>query len=125
MHRTQAFFAAAVLAVGLSLGGCTTVASEISTIATNLSSSSSSDVTTLSDAILAATVVTKATDVAVQTGKLDKGTLTQIKALNNGLHAALTDLENANAQGKSLSFAAFNAALDAWNAYATVKGIDH
>ena len=107
------------------LAGCTTVASTVASIATDLSSSTSSQVTTLSEAIQAATLVTKAADTAVKTGKLDKSTLIEIRSLSNALHTALGDLEIANAQGKSLDYAAFNAALDAWNSYSTTKGIAH
>ncbi len=129
MNRTRlsgaVFAAALLLAFAAPLGGCTTVASSVASVATSLSSSSPTQVTTFADATLAATAATNFADAAVASGKLDKGTLVQIRALNEGVHSAWVDLSNANAAGKSLSFASFNAALDAWNAYATVKGISH
>ena len=113
------------LIVLLTLGGCASVAQEVTAIATSLSSSTPSQVTTLADAVNAATLATNAADVAVQTGKLDKPTLIEIRALSDALHIALNGLEVANSNGRSLDYAAFNAALQAWNAYATSKGISN
>lgn len=117
------FIAGAVIALSLALGGCTSTAEFFSNAATELSSSTPSQVTTLADAVSAATLVTNAADVAVQTGKLDRGTLIEIQALNEALHTALTVLETANSKGESLDYAAFNAALQAWDSYAVAKGI--
>ena len=117
------FIAGAVIALSLALGGCTSTAEFFSNAATELSSSTPSQVTTLADAVSAATIVTNAADVAVQTGKLDRGTLIEIQALNEALHTALTVLETANSKGESLDYAAFNAALQAWDSYAVAKGI--
>lgn len=98
---------------------CSTVAN----LATSLSSSSVAQVNTLGDALQAATLVTRAVDLYVTTGHPDRGTLVELKALNEGLHTSLMDLQAANTRGQSLNFAAFNAALDAYNAYATLKGV--
>ena len=117
------FIAGAIVALTLMLGGCTSVAEFASHAAASLSSSTPSQVATLADAVNAATLVTKAADLAVQTGKLDRPTLIEIRALNEAVHTALNALETANAQGKSLDYSAFNAALQAWDAYAVSKGI--
>jgi hypothetical protein len=109
----------------LPLAGCTTVAKDVVAIATSLSTSSPTQVTTYADATAAATLATKAVDVAVTSLKFDRGTLEELSALNDSVHAAWLDLKQANDAGRSLSFASFNAALDAFNAYATVKGIAH
>ena len=74
---------------------------------------------------LAITLATKAADLYVTTGHPSRAVLIQIKSLSDGLHAALVTLERANADGKSLTFASFNAALQAFNAYATSAGIKH
>lgn len=114
-----------VCALIVPLAGCASLAQSVSGIATSLSSSTPSQVTTLAEANQAATLVTKAVDIAVQTGKLDRGTLLELQVLNNDLHTALTSLNASNKEGNSLVYAAFNAALTAFNAYATKEGIAH
>ncbi|MBI3678466.1 MAG: hypothetical protein HY243_17805 [Proteobacteria bacterium] len=109
----------------LALTGCASVAQDVAAVATNLSSNTPSQVATYVDATAAATLATKAVDVAVTSLKFDKGTLSELSALNDGVHAAWLDLKKANDAQQSLSFASFNAALDAFNAYATVKGVAH
>ena len=49
----------------------------------------------------------------------------QISAYNDSLHAALVDLEAEQAKGHNLDFAAFNAALAAYNKYMSSEGIAH
>lgn len=105
--------------------GCTTIASGLSSIATNISSTTPTEVKTLADAERVATLVTRAATVAVNTGKLNKGQLNQIRALSNGVYAALDDLHTAQKNGASLVYVSFNAAMDAWNAYNTQQGIAH
>lgn len=107
------------------LAGCASLAQTASGIATSLSSATPNQVTTLAEANQAATLVTKAVDVAVQTGKLDRGTLVELQTLNNSLHTALVNINSSNAEGNSLVYAAFNAALTAFNSYATQEGIAH
>lgn len=107
----------------LSLTGCATVASDVASAATSLSSSTPSQVATLADADLAADTIVKLTKTAVDSGTLDAGELTEIQALRAGVRAALDTLNAANAKGQSLDFSAINAALDAYKAYATLKGI--
>lgn len=114
---------ASLLCIGLS--GCASVASGITTIVQSVSSSTPTQVATLADAVAAATLVTKATDVYVQTGNPSKATLLELQTLNEGLHTALTGLEQANASNQSLELAAFNEALTAFISYTTAKGITH
>ena len=91
--------------------------------ATNLSSETPSQVTTLADADLAADTIVKLTKTAVDSGTLDAGELTEIQALRTGVRSALDALNTANAKGQSIDFASFNAALQAYQAYSTTKGI--
>ena len=109
----------------LSLAACAGTAQLISSAATQMSSATPQQVTTLAEAYSAATVLTEAVDVYVKVGKPDRATLLQLQKLNVGVHDALNDLKKANDAGKSLAFAAFNEALKAFNAYATAKGIAH
>jgi uncharacterized protein YggE len=107
----------------IALGGCTTLASGISSVATSLSTASPTQVSTYADATIAADIATRTVDLAVQTGKLNKATLTELAALNDAVHAAWLDLKAANDAGKSLTFASFNAALSAFEAYRAAQGI--
>lgn len=109
----------------LSTSGCASVAQLGANIAQSVSSSTPSQVTTLAEAEQAATLVTNATDLYVNTAHPSSGVLMEIKSLSDGLHAALVTLEQANAAGKSLTFSSFNAALQAFNAYTTSQGIPH
>lgn len=111
------------LYLSVALTGCTTVAQLAGNVAVNMSSTASSDVTTLAEAEQAATLLTKAADFYVQNGNPDKAALLEIQQLSNSVHAALVSLEATNAKGGSLLFGSFNAAISAFNAYATVQGI--
>lgn len=113
------------IALVLPLSACTSVAEFAATTATNLSTSTPVQVTTYADATLAATLATKAVKLAVDTHKFDKATLIELSALNDAVHAAWLDLKTDNDAGKSLVFGSFNAALSAYNAYATTEGISH
>lgn len=117
--------AIALLAVSLSLGGCTSLASGVSSLATELSSSTPSQVSTLAAAEQAATLITKSADLYVNTGSPNRAVLLEILNLSDALHTALGALEVANSAGNSLDYAAFNAALLAYQSYATNEGISH
>jgi len=114
---------AGAISTALLVAGCQTVASDVSTAASYLSGSSTSQVTTLADAQTAAKLATDTVDLAVNTGKLDVATLKELKALSDGVHAALDNLEATNAAGGNLVYGSFNAALAAFNAYKTAQGI--
>lgn len=116
---------AIALAIIIPLSGCTSLASFTANVATELSSSTPTQVKTLADAERVATLATKAATIAVDTGKFSRAQLLQLQKLNDGLHVALVDLNAANKEGNSLVYAGFNAALDAFNAYATSQGIAH
>jgi hypothetical protein len=105
------------------VNSCTTVASTTASIATYLSSPSPTQATTLAEAIQGATLVTNAVDAYVNLGIADRGTLLQLQALSNGVHQALLELMQANKDKKSISYASFNAALKAFNAYTTTIGV--
>lgn len=112
-------------ALALSLSGCTSLAQVTANVATSLSSSTPTQVTTLAEAINAADLITNSAKVAVDTGRLDAATMKEIDTLSTAVHTALVQLEAANTAGKSLSYAAFQAALDAYLSYSTAEGISH
>jgi hypothetical protein len=114
---------AAVAVLAIYLGGCTTLASFVASTATNLSSGTPEQVTTLGDADLAADAVVHLTTATVDTNKLNAGQLMELQQLRAAVRAALDSLHTASAAGQSLNFAAFNAALDAWRAYKTQQGV--
>jgi hypothetical protein len=111
--------AALVGALAIGVAGCSNVTAAFD----SLTGQSQSQVTTFADAESAATVATNAVDVYVNSASPDRATLTELKALNDGVHAALTDLQHDQTAGNSLTFGAFNAALDAFDAYATSNGV--
>ena len=117
----KSIFLAAAAVAALSLGGCghtgLALASAGATLAGAAQGPIPGQATTLADALRLATVATDLTKAAVDTGRLTQSQLLKVNAANDGLHAALVDLEAENAQGHALSFASFNAALAAWNAY--------
>lgn len=117
------YFLAPLLALSLSVSGCTSLASFVAGTATSMSTQTPSQVTTLAEADLAADTIVRLARVAVDTDKLDAGTLKEMQALRQGLRDALDVLHAANDHGQSISFASFNAALQAYRAYATVKGL--
>lgn len=111
------------ITAALALGGCATLTSTVAQLADHAASASPHQAATLAEALQAATLITRAVDLYVNVGNPDRATLVELKALNDAVHAALTDLEAADARGGSLTFGTFNAALDAFNAYATAKGV--
>lgn len=110
---------AAVGLLAMSAAGC----SSLTAAYDSLTNQTASQVTTLADAEQAATLATKAVDVYVNSTTPDRATLTELKALNDGVHAALDNLLAAQAAGGSLTFASFNAALSAFDAYADSAGV--
>lgn len=116
-----------LLAIALvsGLGGCTTMAQMTSSIASSLSSSTPSQVNTLAAATQSATLITLAVDTYVKSGTPNRATLLELQALSNAVHSALTELRSAELSGRSLTFDSFNAAIDAFNSYATTEGISH
>lgn len=109
----------------LALSGCSTLglAQGTASAATSLSTITPSQVSTLAAADLAADTIVKLTIAAVDTGKLDAGTLNEIQALRSGVRTALDALHTAQAKGQSLVFASFNTSIDAYHAYTVSKGI--
>ena len=116
---------AKILFLCIALGGCASLAQSVSSIATNLSSSTPSQVTSLGEANQAAKIVTDAVDVYVRTGTVSRTTLIQLQKLNKGVHDALVALNQANSAGNPLAYGAFNAALAAFNDFATQQWIAH
>ena len=111
--------------LALPLGACTTVAQWTANAAQSLSSTSSTQVSTYADAVLAADAVTKLADAAVNTGKLNRAQLETIQSIRGKVRAAYEQLKAANDAGQSLDFAAINEALVLWSSYATAQGIAH
>ncbi len=112
-----------IVALALSLAGCTSMASGVATVATSMSTSTPAQVNTFADATAAATLATRTVDLAVTSLKLDKATLKELQTLNEAVHAAWLPLKDAVDKGQSPSFAAFNAALAAYQSYRTSQGI--
>lgn len=119
--RHIALIAVLSLPLAVPLADCSTVAN----IATQLSSATPAQATTLAEALQAAKLATDAVDVYVRSANPNRATLAELQTLNEGLHNALVTLEMANANGQSLAMASFNAALTAFNAYSTSQGIAH
>ena len=113
------------IALTITLMNCADLAQVAGQTAQTLSSSTPSQVKTLADALQAATLATQAVDLYVNTANPSRATLLELQALNEGLHSALVQLQAANAANQSLALAVFNAALTAFNAYATVTGVKH
>lgn len=106
--------AALILSAPIAVSGCATVL-PIFTQPT--------DAKTLANVLQLATAATKAVDIAVNTHTLDSGTLVQLKVLNDNVHREVVRLEQDQANHVPLIFSAFNAAMDAFTAYANTKGI--
>lgn len=122
MTRKSLIFAS-LLMLALAVGGCTSLTSFAASTAAFASSELPAQVTTLNEALLAADLVVKATKTAVDTDKLDLGTLTELQALRAGVRAALDVQVAAHDRGENLNFTVFNAALGAYRAYTAQKGI--
>ncbi len=115
--------AAIFIATSLALAGCTSIAQFAANTAQSLSSSTPAQARTLDEAVQAATLVTKAATLYVNTANPSRATLEELKILDNQVHTSLVNLQNANAAGQSLAIASFNEALAAFLAYSTSKGI--
>lgn len=124
MRRRIAALALAAL-IGGSNAGCTTVAQWTADAAQSLSSSTQTQVNTLADAEIAAKGVHQLIDQAAKSGKLSRAQLTTLNTINEAVNEAMTDLESANANGQSLTYAALNEALSQWVSYSTANGISH
>jgi len=95
-----------IAAAALALAGCATTTNQ-----------PGGEIRTLAAAEQAATLVTQAADTYVNTANPGAGARAEIRRLSNTVHAALVDLETARRAGGPLSFDAFNAALQAMQAY--------
>lgn len=102
--------AVAALAVAIPLTGC-------AGLATNLTASTPTQVTTLDEAEQATTLVAKGADTIVNTANVSRTNLLTAQALSKGVSAALAPLETAAANGQSLDFTAINSALSAFQAF--------
>jgi len=111
------------LILAASLAICSTGCSSVASIATQLSSATPTQVSTLADAEIAATAIRQAVDIYVKNGAPSQATLLELQTLNNGLQNALIALRAANAANQSLLIAGFNEALDAFISYSTTKGV--
>lgn len=105
--------------LALPLGGC----ANLLDVGQSLSTALPDQVTTLDDAINADTLAMHIAHTAIDAHRFTRPQLVQIETLNDALHSALVGLEQANARGESLSFAAFSEALKAFNAYRNQAGM--
>lgn len=117
------FALAGLLFLMSGMTGCADLASFTTRAVTSVSSATPGQTTTLEQAITAADLVTRLTKTAVDTNRLDRGTLVELQALRAGVRAALDTLIAADQAGNAVDLATFNAALQAWRAYAVQKGI--
>jgi hypothetical protein len=106
--------ALAACAVALALGACGTGPTSGPSVGSVVLDAGP---TQLGLALQSATLVTQTTDLAVSSGKLNRATLERINQLSDAVHAAVGDLEKAQAAGRPLAFDSLNAALSAYNAY--------
>jgi len=114
---------AVVLALGLA-PGCTAVASGIADVGASLSTQTVAQVTTLDEAEKSGKLVADGATFAVQHDtSLTVPVLLEVQALSAAVSKALDDLDADQVAGKSLSFSAFNAAVDGYNAYVVQKGV--
>lgn len=117
----------AIIASGVILSGCTTVASAISNATVAFTSSTPSQATTVADAAQIATLAEQAVDLYVKNGNPSPAVLNELKVLLADLHTPLVAAENANKSGNSAAAAAavtaFNEALAAYQAYAASAGV--
>lgn len=109
---------AALAFAGLLLAGCTTLN------ALTGASSVPVSVTTYEGATTALDLVTKETDVAVNTVTLSKGTLQEIETLNDAVHAEWLKVKAQHDAGQPMTFDALNAAINAFTAYAAKNGVN-
>jgi hypothetical protein len=114
LHR---HLAGPLLAVSIALGGCAASLETAGNIGQSVSTASPTQARTLAEALQTATLCTDAVDLYVRTGNPSRAALDELNILNDRVHSMLLDLQAANTRGQSLSFAAFNAALQAFNAY--------
>ncbi len=109
--------AIALIALALPLGACQNLTEGVVSLVATAKGPLPQQAKTLAEAEQLATVATDLTKTVVDTGKLSRAQLVQVSSYNDGVHSAVLSLEDANSKGQSLSFAAFNAALAAWNSY--------
>lgn len=123
--RILTFAAAACLA--LSLGACSTegllsFGTNATSVAAAVTPISQSEVTAYADALLVSTIAHKTADFAALNWKtlgLAHDDLTNLNAVNEAIHSAMEDLRTAKKAGRSLSFTAFNAAVDGYRTFQT------
>lgn len=117
------------LICAVTLAGCGTIGSAISSAVVSTTTSTPSQVKTVAEAIQAAALVEKSLDLYVQSGAASQPVLQELKVLVPAVHNALVQAENADKNGNSAGVAAgialFNEALGAVNSYETLKGVTH
>ena len=99
----------------LALGLPATLA--LAACATLSTTQNSNQVSTLADAIQADTLVNQIADTWIKTGHPTADQLSQAADLSSAVHSELVTLEKAQAAGQSLTFTAFNQALQALERY--------
>ena len=109
--------------MSFTLAGCTSIASGLSTVATDLSTSSPSQVSTYYDATTAANLAFQTIGVAATLPGVSHAQLIELQSLNEAVHSAWLVLKAANDAGQSIDYAAFNAAFAAYQSYCVSQGI--
>lgn len=99
------------------------VAASVSSAAGKVAGPAPGQALTLKDALILGAAAEEATKFAIDNVHMSHSVLVELNALNDAVHAAMTDLVTANGNGQALNFEAFNAALQAFNAYGLANGI--
>lgn len=127
----RTMFQALAIAGVLLLGGCTTAGSLLATAGQQIASATTtappSQAKTVGDAILIVNGIETGLNFYVTTGNPSKATLDELAILVPALHKTLVAAEEAQHNGSSAAvataLAAFNEALNAVQAYKSLKGI--
>lgn len=118
MIRSALLAVALVAAVPLASCGNLTAAFN------SLTTQTASQVNTLAEGEIAARIVADGVTFAVLNDRaLTVDQLNEVKKLGNAVSTALDSLDADQAAGRSLTFGAFNAAIDAYNAYIAQQNI--
>ena len=121
------FVPIALVAAALMLGGCTTLASDISSVVVSTTSAGPTQAKTVAEAEQATKLLEDGLDLYVTTGHPSKAVLDELKVLMPALHTTLKAAEAAQASGNSATMAtalaAFNEALAAVQGYETKQGV--
>ncbi len=115
------------LCLATPLGGCTGLRATLADFAISTTVASPTQAKTVEDATRLTSEAERLLDIVVVNGHLSNAVLDELKILVPAVHNALKTVQAANASGDNaataLALSAFNQALNALNAYKTLKGV--